>query len=156
VLDAVDRTIVDLLLEDGRMSMVELARRSNVSRTNVFTRFRRLQEEGVVRGFTALVDPASLGFGVAALITVTADQHGWKPLQDRLLELPGLEHLALTTGDADFVLRVRVEGVDDLRDVVLERLQAMEGVRSTTTVFVLEEHDVRRAPLDRPTTSHDH
>lgn len=142
-LDGVDREILGLLRRHGRISMVELARRANVSRTNVFARFRRLLDSGVIRGFSARIDPAALGLGVSALITVKADQQGWRPLRDRLLDLPGLEYLALTTGDFDFVLHVRVVDVDALRDVVLEGLQAMEGVLSTNTVFILDEDDRR-------------
>jgi DNA-binding Lrp family transcriptional regulator len=141
VIDDVDRRLIDLLQTDGRLSMAELARRANVSRANAYQRVGRLQERGVIRGFTARVDSEALGLGVAALIMVDTDQHRWRDLRADLLELPGVEYLALTTGEFDLVLRVRVADVHALRDVVLERLQSMDGVRSTRTVFILEEAD---------------
>jgi DNA-binding Lrp family transcriptional regulator len=139
--DDVDRRLIDLLRADGRLSMAELARQANVSRANAYQRVGRLQERGVIRGFTARVDAEALGLGVAALVMVDTDQHRWRDLRTQLLELPGVEHLALTTGEFDLVLRVRVADVHALRDVVLERLQSMEGVRSTRTVFILEEDE---------------
>ena len=100
----------------------------------------RLRASGVIEGFSAVVNPSKVGLEIAALIFVNADQHGWKALQHKLLDLPGLEHLAVTTGNFDFCLLVRVADMQTLRDVVLERLQAMPEVRSTQTAFVLDEH----------------
>ena len=139
-LDATDRTIIRLLTADGRMSVNELAGRVNISRASAYSRLERLRTAGVIEGFTARVNPSKMGLEIAALIFVNADQHGWKALQHKLLDLPGLEHLAVTTGTFDFCLLVRVPDMQTLRDVVLERLQAMPEVRSTQTSFVLDEH----------------
>ena len=67
------------------------------------------------------------------------DQHKWRDLAGRLVELPGLEYLGFTTGTFDLVLLVRAPDMETLRDVVLDRLQAMPEIRTTQTSFVLEE-----------------
>ena len=139
-LDAIDRKIIALLTADGRMSINELANQASISRASAYSRVERLRASGVIEGFTARIDPHKVGLDIAALIFVNADQHGWKTLQHKLLDLPGLEHLAVTTGTFDFSLLVRVPDMQTLRDVVLERLQAMPEVRSTQTAFVLDEH----------------
>jgi len=139
-LDAIDRKIIALLTTDGRMSINELANQASISRASAYSRVERLRTSGVIEGFTARINPHKVGLDIAALIFVNADQHGWKTLQHKLLDLPGLEHLAVTTGTFDFSLLVRVPDMQTLRDVVLERLQAMPEVRSTQTAFVLDEH----------------
>ncbi len=139
-LDAIDRKIIALLTADGRMSINELANQASISRASAYSRVERLRTSGVIEGFTARINPHKVGLDIAALIFVNADQHGWKTLQHKLLDLPGLEHLAVTTGTFDFSLLVRVPDMQTLRDVVLERLQAMPEVRSTQTAFVLDEH----------------
>jgi DNA-binding Lrp family transcriptional regulator len=139
-LDAIDRKIIELLTADGRMSINELATQASISRASAYSRVERLRSSGVIEGFTAVVNPKKVGLDIAALIFVNADQHGWKTLQHQLLDLPGLEHLAVTTGVFDFSLLVRVPDMQTLRDVVLERLQSMPEVRSTQTAFVLDEH----------------
>jgi DNA-binding Lrp family transcriptional regulator len=144
-LDAVDRRMVALLLDNGRLPVNELALKANVSRATAYNRFDRLQTNGVVTGFTAVVPPEKVGLGVTALVLVNVDQRSWGRTRDNLLDLPGLEYLALTSGQFDMVLLVRVADIAALRDVVLVRLHAVEGVRSTQTVFVLEE---QRLPLD--------
>jgi len=139
-LDSIDRAIIRLLCSDGRMSVNELANQVNISRASAYSRLERLRSSGVIEGFTARVNPEKIGLDIAALIFVNSDQHGWKALQHKLLDLPGLEHLSVTTGTFDFCLFVRVADMKTLRDVVLERLQSMPEVRSTQTAFVLDEH----------------
>ena len=141
-LDATDRRIVGALQRDGRLSVNELAGEVNISRANAYQRLDRLRRTGVIRGFTAVVDPAAVGLGVSALILANVEQHAWRRARDTLRHLPGLAYLAMPTGGFDFALVVRVPDVETLRDVVLDRLQGMPEVRSTQTVFVLDEDDL--------------
>ena len=138
-LDDVDRRIVAALVDDGRMSVNELASRVGVSRATAYSRLDRLRSEGVITGFTATVDPTKLGLGVAALILVNVEQNEWRAARDELLHLPGIEYLAFTSGGFDMVALVRVASIEALRDVVLDHLHGATHVRSTQTVFVLDE-----------------
>jgi DNA-binding Lrp family transcriptional regulator len=147
VLDPVDRRIVEELLADGRLSFRDLAARVHVSRANAYARVARLRDDGVLRGFTALVDPDACGLGLAALILVTLDQGAWRTASERLDSLPGVVYRALTTGEFDCVVLVRVADVHMLRDVVLEELQSIPEVRNTETIFVLEEAGVLASSL---------
>ena len=147
--DEVDRRLLDLLRADGRLSVNELATRVSISRANAYQRLARLRETGVLRRVTIEVDPKLLGLEVTAFVLADIDQHKWRDLAPRLLELPGVEYLGFTTGTFDLVLLVRAPDMETLRDVVLERLQSMPEIRSTQTSFVLEE--LRGAPsLARP------
>ena len=137
--DDVDRHLLDLLRDDGRLSVNELAARANISRANAYQRVNRLRESGVIRRFTIDVDPKRLGLSVTALILVDIEQHSWREAAGRMLELPGVDYVGFTTGMFDLMLRVRAADMDTLRDVVLERLQAFPEVRSTQTSFVLDE-----------------
>jgi DNA-binding Lrp family transcriptional regulator len=145
-LDDVDRRIVTALIDDGRLSINELASRVGVSRATAYARLDRLRTNGVITGFTATVDPAKVGHGVAALILVNVEQNEWRAARDELLDLPGVEYLAFTSGGFDMVALVRVASIEALRDVVLDRLHGATHVRSTQTVFVLDEQR-RQVPL---------
>ncbi|HEX6417926.1 MAG TPA: Lrp/AsnC family transcriptional regulator [Acidimicrobiales bacterium] len=138
-LDDIDRRIIAALVADGRLSVNELASRVGVSRATAYSRLDRLRTEGVITGFTATVDPAKIGHGVAALILINVDQNEWRAARDELLELPGVEYLAFTSGGFDMVALVRVGSIEELRDVVLDHLHGTTHVRSTQTVFVLDE-----------------
>ena len=137
--DQVDRRLIDLLREDARMSVNDLAAQANVSRANAYQRLGRLRESGAIRRFTVDVDHRQLGDSITALVFVDIDQHAWREMGARLLELPGVDYVGFTTGTMDIVLIVRAPDMQHLRDVVLERLQSFPEVRSTQTSFVLEE-----------------
>ena len=138
-IDAIDRSLIALLREDGRLSVNELAVRANVSRANAYQRLARLRERGVIRRFTIDVDHRQLGDPITALVLVDIEQQAWRELSERLVHLPGVDYIGFCTGTADVVLLVRAPDMEHLRDVVLEKLQSMPEVRSTQTSFVLQE-----------------
>ncbi len=152
-LDEIDRALLELLVDDGRLSINDLAQRTNISRATAYSRFDRLRQDGVITGFTATVDSAKIGLPITALILVNVEQHEWRAAREQVAELPGLEYLAFTSGGFDMVLLVRVPDIAALRDVVLVQLHGMAHVKSTQTIFVLDEQrqSVRPASFTRPT-----
>lgn len=139
VVDETDRQLIELLRADARRSVSDLAADANISRANAYQRLTRLKDAGAIRRFTVDVDHRFLGDTITAFVFVDIDQHAWRTIADRLMQLPGVEYVALTTGTFDLMLLVRAADMETLRDVVLERLQSMPEVRSTQTSFVLEE-----------------
>ena len=143
-LDDVDRRMLSILVDDGRMSVNEVANRAGVSRATAYTRYDRLVTEGVIRGFRAEIDPQAIGLDVAAMILINVEQGSWPTTRDKVSRLPGVEYVAMTSGEFDFVLLVRMPDIAALRDVILYQLQGMPEVRSTHTIFVLDE---KRHPI---------
>ncbi|HKH88287.1 MAG TPA: Lrp/AsnC family transcriptional regulator [Acidimicrobiales bacterium] len=139
VLDAVDRRILDLLSADGRTSVREVAERARIGRATAYNRIQRLQDTGVIRGFTVVLDPRKAGAGLAAYVYIKIDQQAWRTVGQLVAKLPGVEHVSLVSGEWDLLVLVRVHDPSDLRDVILERLHAIEGVTATQTTFVLDE-----------------
>ncbi|TQN31210.1 AsnC family transcriptional regulator [Haloactinospora alba] len=138
-IDSIDRTIIDLLRNDGRMSVRALAEQAHISRANAYARLGRLRNSGVITGFSATVDPEKCGRGLAAYVSVRIDQHSWEKFRDYLRDIPEVDHAALVSGDVDLLLLVRVADAEALRIFVLERLQRIPEVRSTQTMFILDE-----------------
>jgi DNA-binding Lrp family transcriptional regulator len=138
-LDDVDRAMLAELATDGRLAVRALAERLHISRTNAYARLERLMAEGVITGFGARIDPRRAGLGTSAYIMVTVEQTSWRTMATDLHEIPYVDHVALVGGDFDILLLVRTPDNTTLRDVVLERLQALEGVRSTRTWLIFEE-----------------
>jgi len=88
-----------------------------------------------------VLDPRKAGVGLAAYVYIKIDQHAWRTLGHVIARLPGVEHVALVSGEFDLLVLVRVHDPSDLRDVVLEQLHAIDGVTATQTTFVLDEMD---------------
>ena len=138
-LDRVDRAIVRELTQDGRMSVAALAERVHISRAHCYSRLNRLQDAGVITGFTVRVDPVKVGFGASAHVTMKLRQHDWRELRATLLAIPEVSHVSLVGGNMDVILLVRAADNAALRDVVLNQLQAIPEVIATRTSLVFED-----------------
>jgi DNA-binding Lrp family transcriptional regulator len=137
--DAVDRAILRELVGRGRISVADLASRVNVSRANAYARLARLESDGVITGYRATIAPRAVGLEVAALVFLGIEQAEWREVRERLLEIAEVEFVGFATGTFDFVLLVRAAHTDELRDVVLERLVSIPGVKKTETVLLLDD-----------------
>lgn len=138
-LDDVDQRIVTELSRDGRMSIRALAERLHISRANAYSRLERLTHDKVIRGFSARLDPAQIGLTTSAYLTLKIEQNSWREVRDRLRRLPAIRHFALTGGDFDVIALVRVPDQVSLRNLVLDDLHSIPGVRSTHTLLVFDE-----------------
>jgi DNA-binding Lrp family transcriptional regulator len=140
-LDRIDRAILRLLQQDGRASIRSVAERVHVSRANAYARIARMMEDGVIRGFTARVDHERAGQGASAYVTLKIVQNSWRTVRGQLLELPGVEHIALVSGDFDVLMLVHTVDNRALRELVLNRIQSLPAVLSTHTLLVFDETD---------------
>jgi DNA-binding Lrp family transcriptional regulator len=146
-LDETDRLIVEALRADGRMSMRALADRVHISRASAYARVARLEQDGVITGYAAQVDPIRYGYALSAYVYLDIAQRSWKSVRGQLLVMPEVDHVALLSGEHDILLRVRARDAVSLRDVVLTRLQEIPEVRATQTVLIFEEATpVRQLP----------
>ncbi|MDH6141600.1 MULTISPECIES: Lrp/AsnC family transcriptional regulator [Kitasatospora] len=140
-LDRVDRSILRLLQQDGRASVRSVAERVHVSRANAYARIARMMEDGVIRGFTARVDHERAGLSACAYVTLKIVQNSWRSVRERLLDLPGVAHIALVGGEFDVLLLVHTADNRELRELVLNSIQSIPDVLSTQTLLVFEETD---------------
>ncbi|MGH1494139.1 MAG: Lrp/AsnC family transcriptional regulator [Acidimicrobiales bacterium] len=146
-LDSVDRQMIDLLRDDGRRTAPQLAADIGIGRATAYNRLDRLVDEGIITGFTARVDHQAVGLAVAALVLVNVDQGRWNELNARLRELPSVDWIGLTAGQYDYAMIVRADSLEQLRDVALQELQQVDGVRSAQTIVLLDEADHRHRAL---------
>lgn len=138
-LDAVHLKILQVLRENGRISVAALAERVGISRANAYTRFEALRADGAIKRFTAEIDHVRAGLGITALIFVTVRQQMWKQFRAELARMPEVEYCAITTGQHDAMIQVRVSDVAEVHTLVTDRLAGIPAVKATETVFILDE-----------------
>ncbi len=139
VLDTVDRRIIKELVADGRVSIRALATKANISRAHAYVRIERLQNAGIIEGFTARISHERAGLGASAFVALSIRQDSWRGISEQLRTLPFVDHFSLLGGAFDVLVLVRAPDNAGLRNLVLERLQGLDGVRSTTTWLIFEE-----------------
>jgi DNA-binding Lrp family transcriptional regulator len=139
VIDDIDRRILHELSRDSRISIRSLAEKAHISRANAYSRIDRLVSAKIIQGFTVRIDNEKAGLLTSAFVALSIRQDSWRGIADRLRTLTYVDQFALLGGTFDVLVAVRVPDNRTLRHVVLEQLQSIDGVRSTTTWMVFEE-----------------
>lgn len=140
-LDPTDRAILELLVEDGRMTNAALAARVGLAESTCAYRVRALRESRVIAGIHARIDLAAIGRPIQAVIKVHLSSHNRvhiDELFDLLVAIPGALSVVHVAGDNDFHLHVAVASPERLRDVILEHITSHPAVTKTETQLVFE------------------
>jgi DNA-binding Lrp family transcriptional regulator len=138
-LDGPDRLILRELIRDARTSVRSLAARVHISRANAYARVDRLIADGVITGFSAQIDHERAGLGTSAYVSLSIEQNSWREVSSRLGRLPFVEHVSMLGADFDVLVLVRAPDNAALRDLVLDRIQAIPGVQTTRTWLLFDE-----------------
>ncbi len=151
-IDETDRAILRLLQDDGAMTNADLAARVGLTAAPTHERVRKLEREGFIRKYVALVDPVKLGKPITAFVSVIMRSHGqqtseaFRKAVARLSEVLECHHIA---GEEDFLLKVVAGSPTDYEKFVLERLTKIAGIEKVKTTFVLSSPKLEtKIPID--------
>lgn len=134
-MDKKDLEILEMLREDARSTVVEIASQLDMPRTTVQERIRRMTQSGLIKKFTAIPDYSMLGNPVTAFVLVSfmAGPVSQRDLAEQIAKIPGVYEVHLISGEWDIVLKVRAESMEKIGSLVIDRLRAMKGVAKTVT-----------------------
>lgn len=138
-MDALDRKVLQILMKDARITWSELGQALGLSAPAAADRVRRLEEQGTIQGYTALVNAEALGYGLTAFIFITlADQRKRAAFHAGVRKLEQIVECHHITGEDDFLLKVRCRGTRDLDRLLTEELKGKMGIARTRTTVVLD------------------
>jgi Lrp/AsnC family leucine-responsive transcriptional regulator len=149
--NTIDMTILSLLLRNGREPWARIGERVGLTGPAVAERVRRLEQQGVIRGYAALVAPEPVGFPLMAFVSVTLETpHHRRAVLARVASLAEVQECHHVTGDDDYLLKVRCRGAADLDRLLTSQLKGGPGVVRTRTLVVLrsEKESVGLPPLE--------
>ncbi len=145
-LDKKDLAILIVLKENAKLSTQQIAKRTRIPITTVHNRIKKLEKQGIIRGYTVVLDNKKIGKPLAAYILVTVDYKLLKEIKKsqyvlarQLLKNPSVESSAMITGAADIIMKIRCGSIDELNEFVTVYLRNVEGVEKTQTAIVLNE-----------------
>ncbi len=137
MIDELDGRLIELLTSEPRVGMLEASRRLGVARGTVQARLDRLQARGVVTGYGPDIEPAALGYGVTAFVTLEIRQAGGHdPVAERLAAIPEVIEAHTITGTGDMLCRVVARSNADLQRVI-DAIVELDSVVRTSTVIAL-------------------
>jgi len=140
-LDKFDRKILAHLQEDARLTNNDLSERVNLSPSQCSRRRQRLEDEGLIRGYRAVLDRDRLGFPLVNVISVTLATHNRdnaRRFADLLTRLPEVQEAHALTGEMDYILKVVTPDLKSLADFVNDVLLPHDSVQHVKTAIVLE------------------
>ena len=138
-LDEIDQKMLRELQKDGRISVVQLAELVGLSVTPCLRRLKRLESEGIIRGYRADLDPKLAGCHLQAFIEVRLSDHAEATVErfeQAILQRPEVVACYAMTGDTDFLLHVMTSDLDALSDFATKSLLRMPGVRESHSSIV--------------------
>ena len=141
-LDELDRRLLGELQTDARIANAELARRLNLSPPAVHARVRRLEEQGYIRGYVALLDRERLGFDMLCFIQISLQLHQIEQVnhfRTTIQQIPEVLECHHVTGEYDYLLKIAVRNRQELERLVMEKLTPIPGVARIHTSLVFSE-----------------
>lgn len=148
-IDALDRAILSTLLDDGRLSQVQIAERVPLSPTAVARRIRALEEAGVIEGYQARISRRSLGLEITVFVQITLKSQNEELLEafeKAVTAAPSIVSCHLMSGEDDYLITVLARDLSDYERVHKEELSRLPGVARLKSSFALREVKARALP----------
>ena len=139
-LDLQDKEILKALQENAKLTVQELCSRIDLTRTPTFQRVKRLEREGVIKGYSAVIDKKKAGFGLLVFCNVTLKEHALPLLQKFRLDIGEIKEVVEChhlTGHYDYLLRVVVPDMEAYNTFLLEKLASIENIGNVQSSFVV-------------------
>ncbi len=140
-LDRFDHAILRILAVDGRISVTELARRIGLSKSPTQARLRRLETQGVIAGYRALLNPIRMGLAHVVFVEVRLSDTREAALQAfnrAVLAVPEIEQCHMIAGGFDYLLKVRTADIEQYRRILADKISALPHVTSSSTFVAME------------------
>ena len=141
-LDETDKEIIRHLQQDAKLTTKELAGRLNLSPTPVYERVRRLENEGVIKKYVALVNREKVGKDLMVLCNIRLKEHAQEAgakFVKAIVSMPEVTECLNISGDYDFLLKVVVTDMREYQSFIMNKLASLENIGSTLSIFVMGE-----------------
>jgi Lrp/AsnC family transcriptional regulator, leucine-responsive regulatory protein len=141
-LDNVDLQILDHLQRDGRLPVVELSKRVNLSPTPCTLRMRKLEEDGIIKGYHARLDPVAMGQALMVFVTVklrSTDEATLEKFNAAVKPIKPILECHMVGGGFDYLLKIRVRDMAEYREILGGVIGTLPMVEGTHSYFVMED-----------------
>ncbi len=141
-LDAIDRRLLAALQDNGRLTATELAERIGLTTSPCLRRIRQLEETGVIRGYSTIIDQTKVGLPVSVFVSIRLERQREDAMQrfeDAIRRWPEVVECYLMTGTRDYLLRVVARDLTDYERFLKQTLTRLDGVASIESSFALAQ-----------------
>ncbi len=139
-MDAIDLRILDMLQHNARITNVELAKANGMAPSSMLDRVRRLEERGVIQGYTAILDPQQVGVGLEAIVMICLSRHQERSIdafEAAVQAVPEVRSCWHVAGRYDYALLVSARDIEHLGDLIKHELSSIPGIEKQETFLTL-------------------
>jgi Lrp/AsnC family transcriptional regulator for asnA, asnC and gidA len=130
--------LLKMLSDDAHISLRKMGREVGLSTSGVRRRVKQLERSGLIKQYSALIDPQKFGYGVMAFVSIDVDSRSMRELIRSLSRCQQVCELHHTTGGHGLMLKVRARNVESLKKFVDDRIQSFDSVKSVRTIVAME------------------
>lgn len=149
-LDTLDKTILEILMKDARTPYLEIARICNVSGATVHLRIQKLEKMGIIVGSRLIINYRQMGLGICAFLGIHLEKaHNFNEIFQRLKDIPEVVECHYTTGNYAIFLKVYCKDTAGLRNLLVDKIQAIPNISRTETFISLEQNFEREPSIEQ-------
>lgn len=137
-----DKKILEILKFNCKIPSWKMSEKTGIPITTIHNRIKKLEKDGIIKGYKAIVDNKKLGKNIQAYVTFSVaagPRFSEENVAKRVIKMPEVEECAVITGSSDILIKVSTKDVDELNDFVINNLRTIKGAKNTTTAIILKE-----------------
>jgi len=145
-LDETDYSILDMLKSNSKVRIHIIARKLGIPSSTVHHRIKKLEEKSIIKKWTIIPDPKKVGFNIKSFVLIFVDVTNLKrigktqkDIAEILKKIPNVENVDIITGEADLLVSIRAGDMQDFQNILLDKIQSIEGIVKTKTMISLNE-----------------
>jgi Lrp/AsnC family transcriptional regulator, regulator for asnA, asnC and gidA len=151
--DELDMRILAELTNDASISVPQLSKKLNVNASVLYSRIKRLGKRSLIKKFTVIINEGMLGINVKATVGINRDPKLKEPIHSELLRIPEVRSLSEVTGRFDMIVNVNARTLEELHNIVIERIGKIEGIQNTETFVEMQRTEKEPVYAVQPTLS---
>ena len=145
-LDEKDQKIIELLTINSKLTSHKISKKTSIPITTIHNRIKRLEKEGIIKKFSIELDKKKIGKHISAYILVTVNypheerkKFSQEDTARKIRAIDGVESVSIVTGETDIILKLSIESIEKLNELITKKLRNIDGVESTRTLVILNE-----------------
>lgn len=142
VIDDIDKKILILLKDNARISLTEIAKKVGLSVMGVKNRIKKLEEKGVIEGYSANINFTKLGYSIVAFVEISVEAKKRAEAVRELKKRKEVVELYEIGGTYDFIAKIVVKDMNELREFLAITLAKIEGIVATHTLLIIKDHKI--------------
>ena len=151
--DELDMRILSELTKDASISVPQLSKKLNVNASVLYSRIKRLGKRSLIKKFTVIINEGMIGINVKATVNINRDPKLKKTIHSELLRIPEVRLLSEVTGRFDMIVNVNARTLEELHNIIIERIGKIEGIQNTETFVEMQRTEKEPVYAVQPTLS---